>query len=199
MPTGYTSPLYDGKDISFEDFVKRCAHAFIVDLRDESADSEIPRTVQEPVWQNKRFAEATLALEFYENMSDEDAEQGAVESFQERHAEWEKMIEHTASLKKRYEDMLAKVKDWEITPDLQGLKDFMIQQLQSSIDFDTDHEWPEPKQVTGPEYKKTQIESAQRMLTYAREDMAKAAERRKQNQEWLDHLWDSLEKTSETA
>lgn len=37
MPTGYTSPLYEGKEISFEQFALRCARNFgaLVMMRDE--------------------------------------------------------------------------------------------------------------------------------------------------------------------
>ena len=37
MPTGYTLDLYNGKDITFEEFVLKCARAFgaLIDMRDE--------------------------------------------------------------------------------------------------------------------------------------------------------------------
>lgn len=44
MPTGYTSPLYEGKEISFEQFALRCARNFgaLVMMREEPLDTPIP-------------------------------------------------------------------------------------------------------------------------------------------------------------
>lgn len=44
MPTGYTAPIYEGKQITFPEFAMQCARAFgaLIDMRDDPMDSPIP-------------------------------------------------------------------------------------------------------------------------------------------------------------
>ena len=54
MPTGYTVALYEGKDVTFEDFVMGCSRAFgaLISLRDEP-NAPIPeefKVSELPAW-----------------------------------------------------------------------------------------------------------------------------------------------------
>lgn len=44
MPTGYTADLHDGKDVTFDQFVKQCARGMgaLVTLRDAPWDAPLP-------------------------------------------------------------------------------------------------------------------------------------------------------------
>jgi len=48
MPTGYTLDLYDGKNITFKEFVMKCAGAFgaLISMKDESLDAPIPEHLE---------------------------------------------------------------------------------------------------------------------------------------------------------
>lgn len=194
MPTGYTQPLYEGKDISFSDFIKRCAHAFIIHLRDEDVAGDIPHEAPKSTYESKRLMEEQIRLKFYTDMSDEDAEQGARDRYAEDLEVYEQFATDNQALRERYTKMLNQAKDWEVPSDLQGLKDFMIQQLESSISYDTDMSLPAPTPKTAEEYKKSQIAMAQRAVDYATQDFQKAAERHASNQRWINALWDAMPK-----
>ena len=85
MPTGYTADLYDGKDVSFEDFTLNCARAFgaLVSLRDEP-DAEIPDEFKVDEFYVKRFEKAKEELEKAKQITDEDFAAEAEETFAER-------------------------------------------------------------------------------------------------------------------
>lgn len=75
MPSGYTSDIYEGKDISGKDFILKCARAFgaTIMMRDEPLDKEIP--VFEPsTYYIEVLEKAKNELEKYKKMSTEEAE-----------------------------------------------------------------------------------------------------------------------------
>ena len=60
MPTGYTLELYDGKDITFEEFVLKCARAFgaLINMRDEPRDAPIPERFEPSYYHLKELIKA---------------------------------------------------------------------------------------------------------------------------------------------
>jgi hypothetical protein len=195
MPTGYTADLHDGKDVSFPEFVMRCARAFgaLVTMRDEPMDASIPDEFKPSNWHIEQLEEARRRLAEIESWDDARAEAEAEKAYQEALRYREDTLVRNAAIRQRYENMLAQVKGWAPpTPDHQGLKDFMIQQLESSIDFDCKYDPGEPERLSGSEYKAQQIADTQRDIDYHTEEHAKEVERAKQRTDWIRALRDSL-------
>ena len=60
MPTGYTSDIYDGKDISFREYALKCARNFgaYVEMRDSSLDTEMPTEFEPSTYYRDKLDEA---------------------------------------------------------------------------------------------------------------------------------------------
>ena len=141
MPTGYTAPIYEGEEMTFEQFALRCARSFgaLVSMRDEPIDAPIPDEFKVDAYYQKDYEEAKAAYEnFIQNPpTDEELEKSYARYVQKETDRAQKANEERALGRKRYEAMLTKVLKWEPpTPEHVNLKDFMIGQLKDSIDFD---------------------------------------------------------------
>lgn len=141
MPTGYTSFVADNENFTFPEFAMLCARNFgaLIMMRDEPLDAPIPEKFEPSDYYKKEYYKAKTAYDnFIANPpSDEDLEKQYNE-----HVALEMERFATASAEKnikrgRYNAMLLKVLKWQPpTPEHEGLKKFMIDQLHDSIDFD---------------------------------------------------------------
>jgi len=136
MPTGYTNAILEG--CTFQEFVWRCARNFgaLIMMRDGPIDAPIKqqevdsyyteslvRAEDEYVRFNK-LSQDELKAEYLTYAKEQDADRAKAES---------KRLEE----KDRYLEVLNHVTTWTPpTPEHQGLKDFMIQQINESIRFD---------------------------------------------------------------
>lgn len=141
MPTGYTSIVADNENLTFSEFAMRCARNFgaLIMMRDEPLDAPIPEKFEPSDYYKNEYEKAKAAYEnFIANPpSDEDLEKQyneyvALETERFAAASADKDIKC-----RRYNAMLLKVLKWQPpTPEHEGLKEFMIDQLHDSIDFD---------------------------------------------------------------
>ena len=144
MPTGFTAPIYDGKDITFEQFANSCLRNFGICLRFEGkypnlGRYEIPDKIYPSDYYKKKYEEAKAEYEKH---------LAAPKTKEELEAEYlsyvndvikgnEDRLKENVALKNRYNAMLSKVRRW--TPpskEYDGVKDFMESQLIDSLDFD---------------------------------------------------------------
>lgn len=71
MPTGYTDALYEGEDVSFEQFVWRCARGMgaLVTMRDDPPDTPIPmRFVPQTAYYDRELEAARAEVARIESM-----------------------------------------------------------------------------------------------------------------------------------
>ena len=194
MPTGYTLDLYDGKDITFEEFVLKCARAFgaLIDMRDEPMDAPIPERFEPSDYHLTELIKAKKRLEEVKKWNEKIAEQEAERAYHEALKKREEFVKKNNLIRKRYEDMLSKVREWKPpTPDHVDLKKFMIQQLEDSIEFDCFI--PEmPRRLSGEEYKEQQIKKALDDIDYHEKEYAKEVNRVRERNKWLLLLRESL-------
>ena len=194
MPTGYTLDLYDGKDITFEEFVLKCARAFgaLIDMRDEPMDAPIPERFEPSDYHLKELEKAKKRLEDVKEWNKEKAEQEAERAYQEALKKREEFVKKNNLIRKRYEDMLSKVQKWK-PPTIEhvNLKQFMIQQLVESIEYDCFI--PEmPQRLSGEEYKEQQIKKALSDIDYHEREYAEEVNRVYERNRWLLSLRESL-------
>jgi hypothetical protein len=193
MPTGYTAKLYEGEQ-SFEDFVLRCARGMgaLATMRDDPMDAPIPDRFEPDPYYRDSLARSEAKLAEAEAWTEDEA-----------FAEWQtayatqvdsraEVASETAAKRVRYERMLAAVKAWEPpTPDHQGFKDFMIEQLTGSIDFDcSNYEWPDPPVFAV--WRDEELERRRRRVEMDRESWADEQRRAAERTAWVRALKGSL-------
>lgn len=141
MPNGYTSDIYNGKDVTLKEFALKCARNFgaLIHMRDESLDAPIRLKNLEDSYHKKRIEQLESELENLKSnpKSIEDLEKEYELEILKIKAEDEKRNKEIIDLKSRYESLLKQVEAW-IPPTNEhiNLKNFMIRQLTESIEFD---------------------------------------------------------------
>lgn len=197
MPTGYTAMIGEGAD--FKQFVWSCARGMgaLIDMRDMPSDAPIPDRFEVSSYHPERIAaleaelvelDATDIVEFERKINEEYTIE--VANAQERRRK-------NTELLTKYEAMLAKVEAWTPpTEDHKGFKAFMIQQIQSSIDFDCNSRYdysPKP-----PDSTPTNVQFAKRRqsilteIDYHKTKYREELERNEERNQWVKALRDSL-------
>ena len=140
MPTGFTAPLYDGKDITFEQFANSCLRAFGIYVRwgyrTDIGDYEVPDKIEPSDYHKKKYDELKAEYDEFINhpKSKKQLEKEYIEYVNNVNAKNEKFAKEKNDLRVRYDAMLDKVRKWDIpSEEYQGVKDFMEAQLTDSI------------------------------------------------------------------
>lgn len=200
MPTGYTAPIYEGeKDFTFEKFAMRCARNFgaLAHLREKSKEEAIDL---EKDFQPNSFYKDMLEVaekdyqDFLDNPPTEEQLNKEFDEYvqmeQARFLEREQKIE---AIRKRYEDMIKKVLAWQPpTPEHQSLKDFMLNQLWDSIEFDCSLYAPDVKDREGYFKDAMSPDHILRRISHYREMWEKEVRRSEECKKYVKELMDSL-------
>jgi len=198
MPTGYTAQIADG--MTFDEFVWRCARGMgaLIDMRDDPLSAHVPERFEPSPYHIEKQAAARAEIQRLLGLSMAEATAAAEQEFlaaQARHAD---AIREHDDLRMKYEVMLEKVRAWKPpTPDHEGMKKFMIEQLVSSIDFDCDNSYyleHPPHRLSGPDWLAEKISGAQHDDHYHTNEYTKEVERVECRNRWLKALRDSLKK-----
>ena len=197
MPTGYTSPLYDNKPITFPEFIMRCARAMgaYVMLKDEPLDSPDPGDWEPQIsWREQLLADAQETLATASQWTPAEATEEANNVYEEAYRVWLEEGRKRLELLGRYEYMLGLVKGWEPpTEDHFGLKVFMEDQLEESIKFDCST-WDAPRRKTGAAHRLEVVRKATREIEYQTEEIEKEKERTESRNAWTRALKENVAK-----
>lgn len=202
MATGYTSSIEKG--ITFKEFALQCARNFgaCVEMRDDPMDAEIPDEFKPSDYHVKALKAAEAELKKLQDMTEEDK----VKAVEKRNADNiesnKRVIAQKEALLKKYQDMLSQVKRWEPpTPDHVNLKQFMQEQIETSINWDCDSSYgkEEAEPLTPGKWYAEQIEMAAHDITYHTEGYEKECERAKDRSNWVNSLRTSLEEVDNEA
>lgn len=131
MPTGYTADI--AKDISFEEFVLKAAEAFGYGRSNQyKEDSK---------YYTEEYMEAASLVNKLERMTREEKLVYAASQIEAETARVQEDFNKAILLKNKYEAMLERLRDWDCGPEFSNLKQFMISQIKSSIEYDcqTEH------------------------------------------------------------
>jgi hypothetical protein len=196
MPTGYTEVISRNPSITFEQFALRCARAFgaLITLRDESIEAPLPQKIEVEDYHLKKVSEAKKWLAKVAEMEDDELERHAAAAFEKADTEWRKSEADRKALGERYKAMIKKTMAWKPpTSEHFGLKQFMLQQLQESLEWDA-KSYPElrPKRLSGAEWLSEEMAKAQRDIDYHSKEYAAEVKRASQRNEWLQQLRASL-------
>lgn len=198
MPTGYTHSLYEGKDVSLNEFILDCARAFgaLIHMRDESMAVKIEYRKANDSYYERGLEKAQKDLAVISKLSVQHCKKQAEREFKEEIECNANKVKELLKLKERYLNMLNKVMLWEPpTSDHVELKNFMIQQLNDSIKHDCDVEYYQnikSVQLTGSQWKKNKLKRIKDDIKYYTEELNKEIQRCKEANDWIDQLFHSL-------
>ena len=206
MPTGYTAGILDGKVNTFEEFATVCTRAFgaTIHMRDNPMDSPYePRTPSD--YHTNSIQSKRERLEEIESMSDEKI----VEDFNTQLEEdlkyhQTKMEEDKRNLEK-LNSMLESAKSWvPPTEDHQPFRNFMIEQVESTIKVDGDPSYHTNKMVeikkqmeegiNPKEYREETIQEIKSQISYHETEHQKELARCKDSNDWMDKFFESIKK-----
>lgn len=194
MPTGYTMPIEDREDFTFEEYVWRCAQGFgpFVMQRDDSLDTPRPRKVVPHDYHERELTKAKAQLAEAQLMTLGDAEAHASLAFRDDCISYEKSMTNVRAVWGRYQTMRAKAVAWEPpTPEHARLREFMIEQIDVCTRFmDPENKadsW-RPTRKTGEEWIAKLIESAKANIAYHESGWAADCERARKANVWIDAL-----------
>jgi hypothetical protein len=193
MPTGYTAELCD-KGQSFEEFVWRCARAFgaLILMRDDALDAPIPDAFKSSNYAEKSLKEAEASLERALTMTLKDAERESAAQYARRVDETRESNARTAAIRKRLEEMRARVDAWKPpTKDHEGLRDFMLKQLDETIRFDGS-ESEMPTRQKPEDWLRDHIEHSRRWMEVSLESARKERESTDSRNAWIADLRKSV-------
>jgi len=196
MPTAYTAAI--DEDISFERFVMRCARAMgaCIMLRDESLDVEIPESFKASEYNLKELQKAEIELAKLQQISIKDADKEAKKEYDAEVIIAKEFTDRKNALKAKYQKMLRRVYVWQVpSEDHVGLKEFMIKQIQESIDFDCNTNYYTeniPKLKSGIEWLNSKIKRTFNDINYHTNAQMKKEELTISRNLWLKQLRDSL-------
>jgi hypothetical protein len=194
MPTGYTAAIKDG--ISFEQYVWTCARAFgaLVLLRDDT-QAPIPERFESSTYHVAELAKAKDRLATLNAMSMDDAVENEKHDYKAATKSYLARLDEKGELRTKYMAMLGQVRQWiPPTPDHQGLKDLMVQQIEQSIEFDCNTHYMElPAAILGGQLWLAQrTAEAECMVAYHADELAKEVSRTEDRNGWLQALRKSV-------
>lgn len=197
MPTGYTSALAEG-EVEFTEFVLSCARAigYLARFRDAPEGSEaIPDVIQPSSYPQSRVDGLTRELNTLQALTDVEAEAAAETEWRASEAGRLAHADEQEARRQRYTAMMAKVEAWvPPTPAHGTLREFMLRELQQSLDWDCDPAYAEPptERLDGAAWKARQIELVTRQLAVAQRNRLEEIDSARVATEWVRALRDSL-------
>lgn len=194
MPSGYTAVLEE-RDVTFEDFLWRCAKGFYRD-REDSLDGPVPeKYVFDFTYEKRSIAEDKKELAKLEKMSLSEAREEIKASNERASREWEKSNKKTIAAREKYLKIREKIVDWvPPTKDHEELKKFMLEQMDQELRWTKPHDF-EPMGTTNEEVRKwidERIVDKKRSLAATEMRLAEKQENEKKANEWLAKLKESV-------
>lgn len=195
MPTGYTDKIKDG--ISFEEFVWQCTRNFgaLITMRDESFDAPIPDRFEPSSFYSDHIAKLQDRLQEILSMTDAQLEAEAVAEYDQHCSYVYSKRKENKELSEKYEAMITKVEAWQPpSNDHVRLKEFMLEQLKESLEFDCLEPRDDYKRMTGADWKIQQVARLQSDIEYYKERQQAEIECTEGRNKWLSRLNSSIPK-----
>lgn len=189
MPTVYTADIKNG--IDFKTYALNCARAFVacVMLRDEPGGGDrIPDAFEPSDYHLKAVEKARGELAALEAMTPAELERAAARAWDDAETSRLMHLEDKRKQREAYEAMLAKAATWKApTPDHEGLRKFMCEQIEQSIAFDCGGDYGKTPTVrlTGDDWAAAERARCLRDVQYHERKHAGEVERAATRTEWV--------------
>lgn len=194
MPSGYTADIHKG--ITFKQFAMSCARAFgaMIAMRDEPSNAEIPESFPPSTHHRDELERLRDELGNLRAMSVVEIEQEAEAAYLASIEAHQKRVLERDELRAKYQQMLGDVNAWQPpTPDHKGLKDFMVEQITSSIDWDCSHKYDDtPTRVSAQEWIEAKLAATLQSIEYHTKGDAEEIKRTQERNDWIKSLRTSL-------
>lgn len=200
MPSYYTADIYDGKDISFQEFALKCARAFgaLVHMRDEPLNTPLSRpTISDYHTNEIKNIENEFAL-FLQSSTEQRKKMFEIEMEKEE-AYYIKEIEKVKQTKNKYLTLIDDVKAYKPqSKELKEFKNFMFDQLIDGMKYDCSNEdWYNKsiqsiKEETFETWEEERMNLYNSKLGYQKEALKKEKESIELANKWIDELYKSL-------
>lgn len=197
MPTAYTADIYDGKDITFEDFALKCAEGFVCYGR--SIDLKTIEEFEPDEYHLNKLNEYTSELKKLNNLAVSEIQRLCDLDYAKRLKEKEDSIKKLSNIEKRYDNMLKDLVKWKYPEEHEELKNFMHNQLMTSKHRDCNisyYENKEIKKLTVGEYLDFKTKNLKNSIKYSSEKWEDEKIRVDNKNKWLRQLKDSLKNES---
>jgi hypothetical protein len=194
MPTGYTCIIDDHEDVTFEQYLWRCARAFgaLVMMRDDPTDAPIPERFEASGYHVKELANARAKLAELEILSIEQAETMAAADHEAAVSWWRQRASKEGAIDERYAAIRERVMAWEPpSPDHEELKKFMLEQLRTGRPYSSARD-PKPEKKTAREWLDAQIKDARWSVDYHEKNLRAEHARTEERNRWLAELRESV-------
>ena len=205
MPTGYTAGIIDGELTTFEQFATQCTRAFgaTIHMRDNPMDSPYePRTPSE--YYVNSLQSQREELEKMESLTDEEIVQELETSMRENLDYHEKGLEKDKANLEKLNSILSSAKAWvPPTEEHEGLRTFMIEQIESTIKMDGDpsyhvNEIARIKQemeggIDPKVYREERMKEIKDRILYFETEHQKELVRCKQSNDWMEKFFESIQ------
>lgn len=210
MPTGYTAGIIDGEITTFEQFAKQCARAFgaTVHMRDD--DMKAPYVKREPSDYHSK-AIAVAEQQYNESKTIPDAELIANKKAEllKSRAYHVEALEKSKVGYERMNAILQRAYAYEPpTPEHDGIKSFMIQQLTETIKHD--FEWSDKyhngklkeidealKSINPESVRREMASSAIKNIAYHEKEYNQEVLRCNESNQWVDLFFKSIDSSLE--
>jgi hypothetical protein len=198
MSTGYTSILNDKPSYPFKNFALDCARAFgaCVTLRDLPAGGDyIPEKFEESAYHTEEYDKACKAFMEFDNMPVIEQKKLWEDDYLEDVKLWQERSEKENTLFLTYCRMKREVEFWNPpTKEHEGLKKFMLEQLDSSIKFDCSAaEYKnKPTKKSFIDWRNSRLKSLQWDIDYHLTSNKKEKKAIEGRNKWIKNLIDSL-------
>jgi len=198
MPTGYTSEIYNEKEVSGKEFLMKCARAFgaCIEMKDTNLDEPIPKEFKPDTYHKEQIEKTKIKLKELQNISNDEIENIIETEYNKTLESNKQKIEEYKELKSRYLKTLSEVELWQ-PPTLEhvNLKEFAIEQIKTSIDWDCNisyFENMEVKKLTAEEWLKNQINKYEEDIKYHTKKYKEEVKRVEERNKWIKDLRESL-------
>jgi hypothetical protein len=145
MATGFTYYLTENDNVPLKHFAMKCARGFgpMIHMRDYDMDGPIPDDLGfDNSYHLEGIARAQDKITELTSMTKGEYIHQAQQKIQDSITEYEKGKKNSQIVSKRLIDMIQQVSTWvPPSPEHEGLKQFMLDQLTSTLDMEVDESW----------------------------------------------------------
>jgi hypothetical protein len=164
-------------------------------MRDDPMDAPIPEKFEPGDYNVKGLAEATQEYTRLQDMTDEEKIAFGVKAREENIVSHQKSLAIATAENERLSEMARQVKAWKLpTPDHDGLKSFMLDQIKISMnDLSYSRQYLKEAEEKSPiSYYVAAVSSAAWKINYHTEENLKECKRAENRTEWVKQLRMSL-------
>lgn len=196
MPTGYTQLLVDNPDMPLNKWALHCARAFgaCITMRDDDPNLPAPKKFKPDLRYHKNsLRKAHALIRKLEKMNQKQRDAYTKKKREETKKHYTEQLKTAEEDQKAFDNMKFQIKNWNPPSQYDGLKKFMLEQIESSTTH-ASYYIDNLNKVDTTDYWKEDLNAAKHGIQYHTEGIAKEIEATNKRNEWLLGLYKNLPK-----